>query len=95
MRKMIFIFVYLLLIGSINSQITPSPLKKEGDGPYSQLILRGVTVINGTGAQAFGPVDLVIEKNKVLLQNMFLNYGWHTASLLFVIHRQEMVWIGY
>ena len=55
-----------MLIGSIGAQITPSPIKKEGDGPYSQLILRGVTVINGTGSPAYGPVDLVVEKNKIV-----------------------------
>ena len=29
--------------------------------PAERLILRGVTVVDGTGAPPFGPVDLVIE----------------------------------
>ena len=47
-------------------KVTPAPPRQEGDGPYSQLILRGVTVINGTGAPAFGPADIVIEGNRIV-----------------------------
>ena len=38
----------------------------EGSGPWKQLILRGVTVINGTGAPAFGPADVVIEGDRIV-----------------------------
>ena len=34
-----------------------------GDGPYSQLIIRGVTLINGNGAPPQGPIDIVVENN--------------------------------
>ena len=34
-----------------------------GEGPYSQLIIRGVTLINGNGAPPIGPVDIVVENN--------------------------------
>ncbi|MCF6222782.1 MAG: amidohydrolase family protein [Flavobacteriaceae bacterium] len=33
------------------------------NGPYTQLIIRGVTLINGNGAPPVGPVDIVVEKN--------------------------------
>jgi hypothetical protein len=46
--------------------VAPAPARNEGDGPYSQLILRGVTVINGTGSPAFGPADVVIEGNRIV-----------------------------
>ena len=46
--------------------VVPAPDRGEGDGPYSQLILRGVTVINGTGSPAFGPADVVIEGNRIV-----------------------------
>lgn len=36
---------------------------QEGQGPYQQLIIRGVTLINGNGAPPQGPVDIVVEKN--------------------------------
>jgi hypothetical protein len=45
--------------------VRPAPARDEGDGPYAQLILRNVTVINGTGAPAFGPADVVIEGNRI------------------------------
>jgi hypothetical protein len=45
--------------------VEPAPLVKEGEGPFSQLILRGATLINGTGAPAIGPVDIVIKQNRI------------------------------
>jgi hypothetical protein len=47
------------------AQVAKAPLKNEGQ-PYPQLILRGVTIINGTGAPPMGPVDIVIEKNRIV-----------------------------
>ena len=37
----------------------------EGEGPFERLILRGATVIDGTGAPPQGPVDIVIEGNRI------------------------------
>jgi predicted amidohydrolase len=34
-----------------------------GDGPFNQLIIRGVTLINGDGSPPRGPVDIVVENN--------------------------------
>lgn len=48
------------------STVEPAPARQEGEGPYPQLILRNVTVINGTGAPAFGPADIVIERNRIV-----------------------------
>lgn len=36
------------------------------DGPYSQLIIRGVTLINGDGSPPRGPIDIVVENNKIV-----------------------------
>ena len=47
------------------SQITPAPARAEGEGPYTKLIIRGVTLIDGTGAPPVGPVDIVVEKNRI------------------------------
>ncbi len=33
------------------------------EGPFDQLIIRGVTLINGNGAPPMGPVDVVVKKN--------------------------------
>lgn len=43
-----------------------APPRSEGEGPFPHLILRGATLINGTGAPAVGPVDIVIEKNRIV-----------------------------
>ncbi len=37
----------------------------EGEGPFDRLILRGVTIIDGTGAPPQGPVDIVIENDRI------------------------------
>ncbi len=34
-------------------------------GPYSQLIIRGATLINGNGAPPIGPVDITVENDKI------------------------------
>src|SRR5262245_15813757 len=46
--------------------IQKAPPRAEGEGPWPHLILRGVTVIDGTGAPPYGPVDVVIEKNRIV-----------------------------
>ncbi len=46
-------------------QVAPAPPREHGDGPYPQLILRGVTLIDGTGSPPIGPVDVVIENNRI------------------------------
>ncbi|HET7274494.1 MAG TPA: hypothetical protein VFI91_04915 [Longimicrobiaceae bacterium] len=38
----------------------------EGMGPFERLIIRGATVIDGTGAPPRGPVDIVIEGDKIV-----------------------------
>jgi len=47
-------------------KVLPAPARDEGEGPYSQLILRNVIVIAGTGAPAMGPADVVIEGNRIV-----------------------------
>ena len=65
MHRLLFIF-FLLLTSLAQAAIAPAPARHEGEGPYPQLILRGVTVINGTGAPAYGPADVVIEGNRIV-----------------------------
>ncbi|HWO17096.1 MAG TPA: hypothetical protein VNM89_10360, partial [Solirubrobacterales bacterium] len=57
------------LVGDAPAQtIRPAPDRPagEGEGPFERLILRGVTLIDGTGAPAQGPVDIVIARNRIL-----------------------------
>lgn len=37
----------------------------EQAGPYNSLIIRNVTVIDGSGAPAFGPVDIYVKGNRI------------------------------
>ncbi len=62
-----FILIILLFVGSFAySQVKESPLIIDGDGPYTQLILRGVNLIDGTGAPMRGPMDIVIEDDRIV-----------------------------
>ncbi len=46
-------------------QMIPAPDRAEGEGPFERLIIRGATVIDGTGAPPIGPVDIVVEGNRI------------------------------
>src|SRR5258708_11408985 len=43
----------------------PDRRPDEGEGPFKRLVIRGATLIDGTGAPPQGPVDLVIEGNRI------------------------------
>ena len=49
-------------------QMIPAPDRNpgEGEGPFERLIIRGATLIDGTGAPPIGPVDIVIEGNRIV-----------------------------
>ncbi len=42
-----------------------APPRQEGAGPFSRLVIRGATLIDGTGAPPFGPADIVVEGNRI------------------------------
>ncbi len=46
--------------------IEDAPPRAEGEGPWSQLILRGGILVDGTGAPPRGPVDIVIEGHRIV-----------------------------
>ncbi len=43
-----------------------APDRDRGDGPYDRLILRGGILVNGEGAPPRGPVDIVIEDDRIV-----------------------------
>ena len=49
-------------------KMIPAPDRgaEEGGGPYGRLIIRGATLIDGTGSPPRGPVDIVIENNRIV-----------------------------
>jgi len=42
------------------------PRGDEGEGPFQRLIIRGATMVDGTGAPPVGPVDIVIEGSRIV-----------------------------
>ncbi len=57
----------LLLPAGAGAQMEPTTRRgaDEGGGPYDRLIIRGATMIDGTGAPPRGPVDIVVEGNRI------------------------------
>jgi imidazolonepropionase-like amidohydrolase len=67
MKNLLLLSVALLCFQITGwAQIEPAPERAEGEGPWPQLIIRGVTLINGNGAPPTGPVDIVVEQNKIV-----------------------------
>jgi len=64
-RILTFLLIFSCLHLFSQGPVSSSPLVEEGDGPYNQLIIRGATLINSTGAPPIGPVDIVIENNRI------------------------------
>ena len=48
-----------------DESIPEAPPRSRGEGPFERLILRGVTLIDGTGAPPVGPIDIVVEQNRI------------------------------
>jgi imidazolonepropionase-like amidohydrolase len=48
-------------------QLIPAPNRRadEGKGPFKTMVIRGVMLIDGTGAPPLGPVDIVVENNRI------------------------------
>jgi imidazolonepropionase-like amidohydrolase len=46
-------------------EAVPDRSAQEGEGPFEKLLIRGATVIEGTGAPPAGPIDILIEGNRI------------------------------
>ena len=69
MQKIIsFLIAIILLFLCMPLIAAPekAPDRVRGEGPFDRLILRGVIVINGEGAPPIGPMDVVIEGNRIV-----------------------------
>jgi hypothetical protein len=58
----LFLALSLLATTVLVAQEAPSV----GDGPFQRLVLRGGTMIDGAGAPPIGPVDIVVEGNRIV-----------------------------
>lgn len=66
MKSLKLLFLFLLLGSfSVQAQMPDASERTEGEGPYERLIIRGVNLIDGTGSPATGPVDIVVEGNRI------------------------------
>ncbi len=63
--KQLILSTFILVSLSLSAAIKDAPERTRGEGPFKQLILRGVTIISGHGSPAIGPADVVIEGNKI------------------------------
>jgi adenine deaminase len=66
------IIIALFVLGTMGAtaqepeKVEKAPEVKEGEGPFVQLIIRGVMLIDGTGAPPVGPVDIIVEQNRIV-----------------------------
>lgn len=66
---LLFLFLFLppSFLGAQERRTVPkAPPRAEGEGPFNRLIIRGVIVIDGTGAPPVGPMDVIVEKNRIV-----------------------------
>lgn len=65
--KPIFVILFsLFLMQPLLAQMPDAPERNEGEGSFDRMIIRGVTMIDGTGSPAVGPVDIVIENDRIV-----------------------------
>src|SRR5262245_41930976 len=65
MRRTLWIVALVVLLGAGRSAGEAWPPRAEGEGPFPRLILRGATLLDGTGAPPAGPVDIVIQNDRI------------------------------
>ncbi|MGK7295826.1 MAG: amidohydrolase family protein [Candidatus Wenzhouxiangella sp. M2_3B_020] len=65
MHRIVVALIGLALAANAAAQIEPAPDRQRGEGPFDQLILRNAIVADGTGAPPVGPVDIVIEGERI------------------------------
>ncbi|MDF9796150.1 hypothetical protein OKW21_001413 [Catalinimonas alkaloidigena] len=61
--SLLFLFYSAVLLAQ--DEVPRAPERTEGEGPFKQLIIRGATLINGAGSPPIGPVDVVVENNRI------------------------------
>jgi imidazolonepropionase-like amidohydrolase len=59
------VFVFAGTVAGQGMERTTARGADEGQGPFDRLILRGAIVIDGTGSPPRGPVDIVIEGDRI------------------------------
>jgi imidazolonepropionase-like amidohydrolase len=66
MKKLLTLLAFAALAArAADVPYAPDRRPDEGEGPFQRLIIRGATLVDGTGAPPVGPVDIVIEGNRI------------------------------
>ena len=66
MKTFLILLCTLLSATVFASAGEKAPDRKAGQGPYKRLILRGGIIVNGEGSPARGPMDIVIENDRIV-----------------------------
>jgi len=66
MRTILIALVALSITAIGQDKVQKAPEVKEGEGPFTQLIIRGVMLVDGTGAPPIGPTDIVVKQNRIV-----------------------------
>jgi len=66
MKKILVLLCTLISVTVFAAAGEKAPDRKVGEGPHKRLILRGGIVINGEGAPARGPMDIIIENDRIV-----------------------------
>jgi imidazolonepropionase-like amidohydrolase len=56
-------------VDALAQRPAPNRRASEGDGPHQMLVIRGATLIDGTGGPPRGPVDIVVRGNRIASVN--------------------------
>lgn len=57
--------LFLAFAAGATAQVQQAPDRTKGEGPFERLIIRGVMLVDGTGSPPTGPVDVVVENNRI------------------------------
>jgi cytosine/adenosine deaminase-related metal-dependent hydrolase len=55
----------LLFVPGVPTETRAQATGTEQAAPYGSLVIRGVTIIDGSGAPAFGPADIFVQRNRI------------------------------
>ncbi len=65
MKRALALLLFASTAAAQTVPFAPDRRPDEGEGPFQRLIIRGATVVDGTGAPPIGPVDIVVEGNRI------------------------------
>ena len=65
MKRALALLFVTVTVSAQQVPYAPDRRVDEGEGPFQRLIIRGATIVDGTGAPPMGPVDIVIEGNRI------------------------------